>query len=69
MVEKSEAYRGFKLVWLDPPPTGERWIVNVASNDRRLATKLGSSAAVFTGGTLIMAIAAAKQAIDAPLGL
>ena len=64
-VNKREDYRGCVIMWQEPPATAAGWTVNVASDDRGLAARIGPGAkAINDPHSLEGAIAQAKRFID-----
>ena len=67
-MERRKEHRGYVIILREPPATSAEWVVNVASGDRDLKTRIGKRAMVIRGQTRRDAIAKAKKFIDGLLG-
>jgi hypothetical protein len=55
-------YKGFEFTWPDPPPTSDKWVVNIRSNDPERFTQLGKNQVVH--GATLEALERARRFID-----
>jgi hypothetical protein len=63
LMQRSETYKGFIMIWFDPPATSAHWIINIGTDDRKLFAKLGRRRVIDTP-TLEEALEKAKRFID-----
>jgi hypothetical protein len=64
-MEKTEVYRGFTIVWQEPPLTTAAWTANVASEHRHLYSLMGHPASeIIDGHTRDEMLVKAKKYID-----
>jgi len=63
LMQRSETYKGFAMIWFEPPATSSKWIINIGTDDPKLFAKLGRSPVIDTP-TLEEALEKAKRYID-----
>jgi hypothetical protein len=61
MTQRSEAYRGFSISWLDPPLNPDRWTSNITTEDASYLRIMSRGATVVNGRTCTEMLARSPQ--------
>ena len=68
VMNKSEAYKGFTIVWQEPPVTSRKWTAIVTSDDRHLCALMGCRGVEVIDGSSRDEMLVAAKNIDGLLG-